>query len=792
MTISFHYKLKSHPDRFLHEHLLGVHYRAISLFDKLKFDFPNFNRDELREVISVAALFHDFGKATIYFQDYLSDPKKPSTEDSRKKRSHGLVSALLTFGILKEKLPGNLILQLLGLIIVRRHHGNLKDFNYLVLFNEGDLKNANVQLEHLDFSEYQNIVKYKGYDEFINKDFVLQSIQYFQPRTPRKIKRLSRTFSTEHYFVLNLLYSTLLQADKTDAILKDGKVTDSIILHSDDVNYYKGGFENNPENPIDAIRESAFISVEETIKSLDASDRILSINIPTGSGKTISSLNAALKLCEKFGHDHVIYCLPFTSVIDQNFRVFDDIRKAASLPDDSGVLLKHHHLTDIHYNSVIDENVVKEYSPNEALHLIEGWESKITVTTFVQLIYSLISYKNSSLRKFNRFSNAVIILDEIQSIPHEYWDLVKIMLSKMAIWLNSKIILVTATMPLIFSEQENEIKELVSGKEKMFKTLNRIELDVSNLQKEKMDWESFCDSAVKLVNENSTKDILFVMNTIRSVRELYDIFTETELSHELLFLSSHIIPRERLIRIEDIKNRTGEKSILVVSTQLVEAGVDIDLDIVVRDFAPLDNIFQTCGRCNRENRDGVKGKVILYSLKDSNSWTPSGIYKDFLKQKTMKVLKGKKIIPEFEFYDLANQYFNEIKIGGSQSPSAKILEKIKRLKYKDGDEKIEMKLIDDDFSSSIYVELDDTAKQIWNDYQKTLEMENGFDKNVALKQARRNLAEYIINIPQKCLPNEYDSGIYYLRHDRVADYYNKTTGFDINVQLPPEQSSEFC
>ncbi|MEK0350387.1 MAG: CRISPR-associated helicase Cas3', partial [Nitrosopumilus sp.] len=791
MTISYHYKLKSHPDRFLQEHLLGVHHRAISLFDKLTFNFPNFNRDELKEVISVAALFHDFGKATIYFQDYLSNPEKPSTEDSRKKRSHGLVSALLTFGILKEKLPDSLILQLLGLIIVRRHHGNLKDFNHLVLFNEGDLKNVIVQVENLDFLEYQNIVKYKGYDKFVNKDFVLQSVQYFKPRTPREIKRLSRKFTLEHYFVLNLLYSILLQADKTDAILKDGKVTDSKILHSDDVNYFKSGLENNPENPIDAIRESAFISVEETIKYLDVSDRILSINIPTGSGKTISSLNAALKLCEKFDHDHVVYCLPFTSVIDQNFKVFDEIRKSANLPDDTGILLKHHHLTDIFYQSVEDENAVKEYSPNEALHLIEGWESKITVTTFVQLIYSLISYKNSSLRKFNRFSNAVIILDEIQSIPHEYWDLVKIMLSKMAIWLNSKIILVTATMPLIFSEQENEIKELVSGKEKMFKTLNRIELDVSNLDKEKMDWESFCNSAVKLVSENPTKDILFVMNTIRTTRELYEKFSNKKNTHQLEFLSSHIIPKHRLTRITNIKDKKHNKPVLVISTQLVEAGVDIDLDIVVRDFAPLDNIFQTCGRCNRESRDGVKGKVILYSLKDSNSWTPSGIYKDFLKQKTMKVLKGKEIIPESEFYDLANQYFNEIKIGGSQSPSVKILEKIERLKYKDGDEKIEMKLIDDDFSSSIYVELDNSAKQIWKNYQKTLEMENGFDKNVALKQARRNLGEYVINIPKKCLPNEQNNGIYHLRKNCVLEYYNEVTGFNIDSELPPEQSSTF-
>ncbi|MBL7110112.1 MAG: CRISPR-associated helicase Cas3' [Candidatus Marinimicrobia bacterium] len=680
MIILFPYKLKSHPDRLLKDHLLGVHKKALALFDSLKFDFPSFNREDLKEVISVASLFHDFGKATSFFQDYISNPKQSSTEDSRKKRSHGLISAFLTFGILKERLPDSLVLQLFGLIIVKRHHGNLKDFNSLLVFSDRDFKNILTQIDNLDFNEINNIVLIYGLEGFASGEFVKQTMGYFQPRTPREIKRLHQNFTSEHYFVLNLLYSILLQADKTDAILEDEVIKKNQAIKSDDVCKFKNGFDNNLENPIDKIREDAFNSVEKNIQSLNDSELILSINIPTGSGKTITSFNAALKLCEKFGHDHIVYCLPFTSVIDQNFQVFDDIRKLANLPDDSGILIKHHHLTDIFYKSVEDENVIKEYVPNKALHLIEGWESKITVTTFVQLMYSLISYKNSSLRKFNRFSNAVIILDEIQTIPHEYWDLVKTMLSKTAEWLNTRIILVTATMPLIFSEQDNEIKELVVGKEEMFQSLNRIELDVSNLNKDKMEWEEFCKSAIDLVNENLKKDILFVMNTIRSAKELYENFSEID-THKLIFLSSHIIPKERLKRIKEIKNRKFDKPILVVSTQLVEAGVDIDLDIVIRDFAPLDSIFQACGRCNRESRDGVKGKVILYSLKDSNSWTPSGIYQNFLKQKTMKILNGKNIIPESEFYELAYDYFNEVKTGGAQSSSIEVLERINKLKY---------------------------------------------------------------------------------------------------------------
>ncbi|MFQ6610717.1 MAG: hypothetical protein ACE5D7_07955, partial [Fidelibacterota bacterium] len=166
-----------------------------------------------------------------------------------------------------------------------------------------------------------------------------------------------------------------------------------------------------------------------------------------------------------------------------------------------------------------------------------------------------------------------------------------------------------------------------------------------------------------------------------------------------------------------------------------------------------------------------------------------GIYKNFLKQKTMKVLKGKEVIPESDFYALANEYFNELKKGGSQSDSVKLLENINHLKYRNSEEIIEIKLIDDSFTSSVFVEFDNEAELAWEQYRDAMSMENGFEKNVTLKQARRALAEYIVNIPQKILPNEHDTGIYRLRHNLVQEYYDQTTGFELSTQLPPEKSS---
>jgi len=180
-----------------------------------------------------------------------------------------------------------------------------------------------------------------------------------------------------------------LWGDKEDAILQDSpRHTGTALLQAKHVQNYKEKLSaRRPRrNPIFEMRNEIFKTVEQSIIQLVDGRRILSINAPTGSGKTITSLYAALKISEKFGHDHIIYCLPFTTIIDQNFDVFEEVHEKSGIFVDSGALLKHHHLADIRYQVVEDDQAAKEYSANEALHLIEGWESHFVVTTFVQFL----------------------------------------------------------------------------------------------------------------------------------------------------------------------------------------------------------------------------------------------------------------------------------------------------------------------------------------------------------------------------------------------------------------------
>ncbi|GAI75295.1 unnamed protein product, partial [marine sediment metagenome] len=260
-------------------------------------------------------------------------------------------------------------------------------------------------------------------------------------------------------------------------------------------------FKEKNRSNINYIRNEIRETVLKNIKdSCNITQKIFTLTAPTGTGKTLISLSAALLLrkilkntyglkCEP----HIIYSLPFTSIIDQNHSVFNEVLDQIGdfKEHENEYLLKHHYLSEIFYKT---EGIDKEEGVDESLALIETWESEIIVTTFIQLFHTLIGYKNRSLKKFHNIVNSIIILDEVQNIPVEYWDLIRVILIGLTEYFNCRIILMTATKPLIF--QKGEYKELVDDYEKYFKKteLNRVCLQVdSNKKQEIIDFYNSLD-----------------------------------------------------------------------------------------------------------------------------------------------------------------------------------------------------------------------------------------------------------------------------------------------------------
>ena len=172
-----------------------------------------------------------------------------------------------------------------------------------------------------------------------------------------------------------------------------------------------------------------FNSVDYTSKTHDLDQRIFTLTAPTGLGKTLASMNFALNMRRRIEHEkgftpRIIYVAPFISILNQNMKVLQDIFQSQQ---QTNLLLMHHHLAPIHYSkNIIDEQKNENYSTSQSELLIQGWNSEIIVTTFIQFFNIVFGRYTSQLRRLNNLLGSIIILDEVQSIPFEYWDAVPI------------------------------------------------------------------------------------------------------------------------------------------------------------------------------------------------------------------------------------------------------------------------------------------------------------------------------------------------------------------------------
>jgi CRISPR-associated endonuclease/helicase Cas3 len=254
------------------------------------------------------------------------------------------------------------------------------------------------------------------------------------------------------------------------------------------------------------------------VDSLDLTQKIYSLNAPTGTGKTLTGLAFANKLASRLRSEQgfnprIFYCISFISVIDQNCEVFEKVFETVTgKKPTNDLLLKHHHLADTYYST--DEN---EFDPEKGLFLVEGWNSEVIVTTFVQLFHTLFTNRNRSLRKYHRLANSIIILDEVQSLPHKYWLLLREYLKTLSALFNTYFVFMTATQPLIF-QPETEIKELCANNDQYFRQFDRLDL-VTRLEPITLD--VFMEQVAADIEANPEKSFLIIMNTINSSQQVY-------------------------------------------------------------------------------------------------------------------------------------------------------------------------------------------------------------------------------------------------------------------------------
>lgn len=329
-----------------------------------------------------------------------------------------------------------------------------------------------------------------------------------------------------------------------------------------------------------------------------------SLTVPTGGGKTLSSLAFALQHAQTHGKRRVIYAIPYTSIIEQTVDVFREVFKA--LGDE--VLIEHHSQADV---ADRDETARSRLA-------CENWDAPLVVTTNVQLFESLFAAKTSRCRKLHNLVGSVIVLDEAQQLPPEFLQPILDVMNLLVRHYGVTVVLCTATQPALnttdyFDEGRdlrglNNVREIIDNPDALFDALQRVAVELPHDWKTPTPW---ADIAAQLTTEDC---VLAIVSTRKAARELH-----RRLPADTLHLSALMCGAHRKTVIDHIKARLKAKRdgrdfkpLRVVSTQVVEAGVDIDFPVVYRALAGLDSIAQAAGRCNREGGLAAKGRVVVF------------------------------------------------------------------------------------------------------------------------------------------------------------------------------------
>ncbi|MDC7287775.1 CRISPR-associated helicase/endonuclease Cas3 [Blautia schinkii] len=392
-------------------------------------------------------------------------------------------------------------------------------------------------------------------------------------------------------FFVRMLFSCLVDADylDTEQFMTGGKVDrgcfDSMqTLHTRLLKKIGLWLKNTDQATVNGRRT---VILNACLEKGRGPQGLYQLTVPTGGGKTISSLAFAIEHACAHHLDRIIYVIPYTSIIEQNAQVFRDMLEAQNVLEN-------------HSNVVYDRE--QELDPMQLA--AENWDKPVVVTTNVQFFESLFSNKPSRCRKLHNISNSVVIFDEAQMLPVNYLRPCVRAISELVYNFHCTAVLCTATQPSLqeIFPAELRMQEIcpdVKGQYRFFKRTN-----VTNIG------EISEDQLVSLLNQE--KQALCILNSRKRVQNVYKRLSGQHVYH----LSTFMYPKHRKRILEEIRTCLSEgKECRVVSTSLVEAGVDFDFETVFRELAGIDSIIQAAGRCNREGkRDLNKCKTHVFTL----------------------------------------------------------------------------------------------------------------------------------------------------------------------------------
>ena len=590
------------------------------------------NLDQAGELLG---LMHDFGKYSQDFQEYIKSVTgiNPDADDyvlpNGKKIDHSIAGAQWVYRELRKfgaaQGIGELFGQMLGLCIASHHGEGLID----CLDGEGNAVwkkrfEKEDELTHLAECEQNadKAVQQKAH-ELAGENLIRSLLKAVKPiLSGSRINEKTKEFYLG--CLTRFLFSCLIDADRINSSDFEREAQKEVRRLTEKPDWQPAidkleaklaGFENR--YPIDEIRRR--IS-DDCLKRAADSQGIYTLTVPTGGGKTLASLRYALHHAQKHNLDRIIYIIPYTSIIDQNAQAVREI-----LGEDW--VLEHH------------SNLEPEKQSWQDKLLSENWDKPIVFTTMVQFLDAWFGGGTRGARHIHPMTNAVLIFDEIQTLPVKCVHLFCNVLNWLTIFGKSTAVLCTATQPLLgksdlqnFPEGKGEsiaargLLRLPENAEIMGKhqDLNKLFADLSRVEirfNEKAGgWNVDEAGAFLLEQFQTTPSCLFIVNTKKWAQKLYQYCKGQNVPPEALFhLSTNQCAAHRKAIFDTIKARLKNgKPVICISTQLIEAGVDISMACVIRALGGLDSIAQAAGRCNRHGEKEGKGQVWVLNLQEQD------------------------------------------------------------------------------------------------------------------------------------------------------------------------------
>lgn len=601
-----HFREKDQQEQLLCDHLQNTACLAMGVAGKIG----------LARAGQLLGLLHDVGKYSHFFQEYIKSATGLLDPDA----DNGFVDVTGLKGKIDHSTAGaqwiwqqfsrygdqgKLVGQILA-VCLASHHGGMLDCLRPDGVN-GFQKRINKPHERTHLQECQDRADGQVIDEIKSlvtesflQDFLSRVVEIVAPQT-------NETDAIKHFrlgMLSRFLFSCLIDADRMDSA--DFENPANREMRPPQPVYWQiaiGRLEKRladftADSPVNKIR---WRISEECLQKAESPKGIYTLTVPTGGGKTFASMRFALHHAHKHRLDHIFYIIPFTSIIEQNV---DVMRRALESDDDPFPWILEHH-----------SNLEPEQQTWQSKLVSENWDAPIIFTTMVQFLEVLFGGGTRGPRRLHNLANSVIIFDEIQSLPVKCVHLFCNGLQFLVAHCGSTAVLCTATQPLLDGVDPakgcltfSRGNELVKDVDTHFADLKRVE--VKNLTRSS-GWQAEEIAEFVLQKFREQGNCLVIVNTKKWARSIYELCRGEIDSDAIVHLSTSLCPAHRRKNLGRVTTRLEAcKPVLCISTQLIEAGVDVDFNCVIRFLAGLASIAQAAGRCNRNGRLGT-GKVFL-------------------------------------------------------------------------------------------------------------------------------------------------------------------------------------